>query len=106
MILEIEGILSIASTSFVLFSLLRFTRYFYKNTVVAIYRIKLSKNVVGLFTLLLSANVLLLIFYFFAAGINNVKYGILCVIIYTAIFGFFFLELSYVIKGNETGRLS
>ncbi|MCL4391480.1 hypothetical protein M1112_02175 [Candidatus Parvarchaeota archaeon] len=88
MILEIEGILSIASTSFVLFSLLRFTRYFYKNTVVAIYRIKLSKNVVGLFTLLLSANVLLLIFYFFAAGI------------------FFFLELSYVIKGNETGWLS
>jgi len=102
MILEIEDIISIISIVFVLFSILTFIKQFYKNITVSIYRIKLSEKAIGLFIFRLSANVLLVIFYFFAAGMNNVKYGILGVIVYTLIFGTFFLGLSSIIKGSMT----
>jgi hypothetical protein len=101
MILEIEGIIAVISGIFVLFSLLRFMHYFkvYRNA--ALNRIKLSKNVVNYFIFLLSANFILVITYSFAAGPNNIKYGIIGAILYPFIFGLFFLYLSYSIKGGK-----
>jgi hypothetical protein len=104
MILEIEGIIALISGVFVLFSLLRFIHYFkvYRN--VALHRIKLSKNVMNYFILLLSANFILVITYSFAAGPNNIKYGIIGAILYPFIFGLFFLYLSYAIEGGKEQR--
>ena len=101
MILEIEGIIAVISGLFVLFSLLRFIHYFkiYRN--IALYRIKLSKNVVNYFIFLLSANFILVITYSFAAGPDNIKYGIIGAILYPFIFGLFFLYLSYAIEGGK-----
>ncbi|MGC8533826.1 MAG: hypothetical protein ACP5MV_04350 [Candidatus Parvarchaeum sp.] len=101
MILEIEGMIALISGLFVLFSLLRFMHYFKIYKGVALHRIKLSKNVVNYFIFLLSANFILLITYSFAAGPNNVKYGIIGAIIYPFIFGLFFLYLSYAIEGGK-----
>lgn len=100
MILEIEGIIALISGLFVLFSLLRFLHYFkiYRNF--ALHRIKLSKNIVNYFIFLLSANFILVITYSFDAGPNNIRYGIIGAILYTFIFGLFFLYLSYIIKGG------
>jgi len=101
MILEIEGIIAVISGLFVLFSLLRFMHYFkiYRN--IALHRIKLSKNVVNYFIFLLSANFILVITYSFAAGPDNIKYGIIGAILYPFIFGLFFLYLSYAIEGGK-----
>ena len=101
MILEIEGIIALMSGIFVLFSLLRFIHYFriYRNA--ALQRIKLSKNVVNYFIFFLSANFILVVTYSFAAGPNNIKYGIVGAILYPFIFGLFFLYLSYAIEGGK-----
>lgn len=101
MILEIEGMFALISGLFVLFSLLRFIHYFKMYEEAALHRVKLSKNVVNYFILLLSANFILLITYSFAAGPNNIKYGIIGAILYPFIFGLFFLYLSYTIEGGK-----
>ncbi|EEZ92551.1 MAG: hypothetical protein BJBARM4_0852 [Candidatus Parvarchaeum acidiphilum ARMAN-4] len=105
MILEIEGIIALISGVFVLFSLFRFIHYFnaYRNA--ALYRIKLSKNVVNYFIMLLSANFILIVTYSFAAGPNNIKYGIIGTILYSFIFGLFFLYLSYAIEGGKDQKI-
>ena len=101
MIIEIEGIIALISGFLVLFSLLRFLHYFkiYKN--VALHRIKLSKNVVNYFIFLLCANFILVITYSFAIKPNYIEYGIAGAILYTFIFGLFFLYLSYAVEGRK-----
>ena len=101
MILEIEGIIALISGIFVLFSLLRFIHYFriYRNA--ALPRLNLSKNVVTYFLFFLSANFILVVTSSFAAGPNNIKYGIVGAILYPFIFGLFFLYLSYAIEGGK-----
>ncbi len=101
MILDIEGIIAVFSGLFVFLSIINFMRYFYKDTRLAIYRIKLSRNITKYFIFFLSANFILIVMYSFAAGPQNIKYGVLGVIIYTLMFGIFFLVLSSDIKGKK-----
>ena len=104
MILEIVGFIALMSGLFVLFSLLRFLHYFKTYRKIALYRIKLSKNIVSYFIFFLSANFILVITYSFSTGPNDIEYGIIGAILYSLIFGLFFLYLSYAIKGGKEDK--
>ena len=101
MLLEIEGITAILVGIFVLLAMVRFIKHFYKDTNLAISRIKLSTTTPKIFILFLLSNLILLVLYYFSAGQNNIKYGLLGVILYTAVFGYFFFAMSNIIKGRK-----
>lgn len=104
MLLEIEGVLALATGAFVLVAILRFTKYFYKDINLSLSRIKLSNATPKIFIVFLLANVVLFALYSSSAGQDNIKYGLLGVIVYTSIFGLFFLLISNIIKGRKLDR--
>ncbi|MCW1294072.1 MAG: hypothetical protein OH316_02135 [Candidatus Parvarchaeota archaeon] len=104
MLLEIEGVLALMVGVFVLIAILRFIKYFYRDVNLSLSRIKLSNTTPNIFMLFLLANLVLFVLYSFSAGQENIKYGLLGVIIYTSIFGLFFLMMSNIIKGRKLNR--
>ncbi len=101
MLLEIEGVIALIVGAFVFSSMIKFIKSFYKDTNLAISRIKLSPTTPKAFILFLLSNLVLLILYSLSAGQDNIKYGLLGVILYTAIFGYFFFMLYRIVSGRR-----
>ncbi len=98
MLLEIEGMMALIIGIFVLISIIKFIKIFYEDTNLSISRIKLSPTTPKIFVLFLLSNLILLVLYYFASGQNNIKYGLLGVILYTTLLGYFFFTLSHIIS--------
>ncbi len=104
--LEIEGIIALIIGVFVVMSIIRFIKIFYKDTDLAISRIKLSQTTPKVFVLFLLSNLIYLIFGGLEAMTQNGVYGVFGIIIFAMILAYSFFTFSKIVEGKKLNLIT
>ncbi len=83
-------------------SVIRFIKLFYKNPSRSIQLIRLNKSAGIIFTVLMSANFIFAIGYFFEAIHVIKRFDLIAILIYAIIAAFFFLALSQILSKKSS----
>ncbi len=96
----IEASINLVLVIFVLFSIIRFSRFFYKNPDAGVKRIVLNRKTIWLFTMFFSLNFVFMIGFFIMLlpGFANLGPDLLAILVYLVGVAAFFFGMSVILS--------